>query len=100
MITEGMMSSNSREWETPQDFFDKLDAEFHFDLDPCATPANAKCRMYYTGETDGLKKHWAGYDGAVFVNPPYGHRRWNNGYFARLGKIGRPCHHPVHRRQV
>lgn len=72
MITSSLMSSNSREWETPQEFFDKLDAEFHFELDPCATSANAKCRVYYTKETDGLSKDWARYEGAVFVNPPYG----------------------------
>ncbi len=70
MITQGLMSSNSREWETPQDFFDKLNAEFDFDLDACATPENAKCRLFHTIETDGLSKHW--WEGTVFVNPPYG----------------------------
>ena len=30
-------SSESAEWETPQELFDKLDAEYHFDVDVCAT---------------------------------------------------------------
>ena len=42
MINRGLMSSNSGEWETPQAFFDKLDREFRFTLDACATDENAK----------------------------------------------------------
>lgn len=55
-----MFSSATDEWATPQDFFDKLDAEFHFDLDVCATPENAKCARYYTKVQDGLKQPWGG----------------------------------------
>ena len=43
MNTDVMFSSATDLWETPQDFFDKLDAEFHFTTDVCATPENAKC---------------------------------------------------------
>lgn len=57
-------------WATPQDFFDKLDEEFHFNLDPCALPNNAKCSKYFTPEQDGLKQDWAKH--RVFCNPPYG----------------------------
>lgn len=35
------------EWGTPQEFFDPLDAEFHFTVDVCATPGNAKCVRYF-----------------------------------------------------
>lgn len=70
MITSGMMTSKSNEWETPQDFFDELDAEFHFTLDPCATKENAKCEKFYTKEDDGLLQQWSGE--TVFMNPPYG----------------------------
>ena len=35
MNTDVMFSSATDEWETPQDFFDKLDSEFHFTLDVC-----------------------------------------------------------------
>lgn len=60
MLTSGLTSSNTDEWSTPQDLFDKLDATFHFTLDPCATPENAKCAKFYTKEQDGLKQDWGG----------------------------------------
>lgn len=65
-----MLSSKDMTWETPQDFYDKLDEEFKFNLDPCATPETAKCNKYFTKEDDGLKQSWGGYK--VFCNPPYG----------------------------
>ena len=65
-----MFSSKSNEWDTPQDFYDKLNQEFSFDLDPCSTHSNAKTQMHYTQEEDGLKQDWGGH--AVFMNPPYG----------------------------
>lgn len=55
---------------TPQSFFDELNNEFNFTLDPCATKENAKCNKFYTKEQDGLKQDWSGE--RVFCNPPYG----------------------------
>lgn len=66
----GMMSSNHNDWETPQDLFDKLDSEFHFTLDPCATKENAKCKKFFTIKENGLFQLWS--DEVVFMNPPYG----------------------------
>mgnify|MGYP000290830223 CR=1 FL=1 len=63
-------SSKTDLWATPAGFFADLDAEFHFNLDPCATPENAKCKRYFTVEQDGLKQDWGGMK--VFCNPPYG----------------------------
>ena len=63
-------SSERDTWETPQDFFDKLDAEFHFTLDVCALPSSAKCSRYFTPEDDGLAQDWSGE--IVWMNPPYG----------------------------
>lgn len=65
-----MMSSENMDWETPQEFFDELDKEFHFTLDPCATSKTAKCKKFYTKEDEGLTKDWHGE--TVFCNPPYG----------------------------
>ncbi len=62
--------SNTVEWATPQSFYDTLNGEFEFNLDPCATPYNAKCADFYTKEDDGLNKSWEGK--RVFCNPPYG----------------------------
>ena len=64
-----LFQSNNDELSTPQELFNRLDAEFHFDLDPCATAENAKCQKYYAAEDDGLKFSWGGY--RVFCNPPY-----------------------------
>lgn len=55
-----MFSSKSDMWATPKDFFDKLNEEFHFDLDPCASESNHKCEKYFTEETDGLAENWGG----------------------------------------
>lgn len=62
-------SSKTDMWATPQDFFDALDAEFHFTLDACAVKENSKCAAYYTPEQNGLDQPWTG---QVWCNPPYG----------------------------
>lgn len=67
---QALFSSKTHEWETPQHFFDILNDEFHFTLDPCSTHMNAKCEKHYTREEDGLKQSWTGE--TVFCNPPYG----------------------------
>ena len=63
-------SSENQTWETPQDFFNELDKEFKFTLDPCCTEETAKCEKYFTPEDDGLSQSWDGE--IVFMNPPYG----------------------------
>ena len=63
-------SSNSTVWETPQDFYERLNNVFQFDLDPCATSETAKCEKYFTEYENGLLQDWSGR--SVFVNPPYG----------------------------
>lgn len=52
-------SSQKDEWETPQDLFDELDAEFKFTLDVCATHENVKCERYFTKENNGLTQDWS-----------------------------------------
>ena len=47
----------SDNWATPKAFYDELDAEFHFDYDPC--PLNG---------TEGLVGEWGQRN---FINPPY-----------------------------
>ncbi len=69
MINKGLFTSNTDMWETPKDFFDKLDKEFCFETDVCANGKNTKCLNFYTKEEDGLSKEWAG---ACWMNPPYG----------------------------
>ena len=72
MNTKLMFSSDNEVWSTPQDFYDKLNEEFNFNLDPCANKENAKCELYFTKDEDGLIQDWNGY--TVFCNPPYGRK--------------------------
>lgn len=85
-----------KNWETPPEFFRKLDEEFHFTLDAAASHENALCERYCTpdgtfiknlptvdirnegpapacwsrlSELDGLGFEWNGK--RVFCNPPY-----------------------------
>ena len=65
-----LFSSATDEWPTPPDFFAKLNRHYQFTLDPCATPENATCPLYFTKEQDGLAQDWGTH--RVFCNPPYG----------------------------
>lgn len=56
-------SSASDRWATPVDTYAALDAEFHFDFDPCPLE----------GEQDGTAPLFVSWSGKrVFCNPPYG----------------------------
>lgn len=73
-INRGLFTSLRGDWKTPKALFQTLDAEFHFDFDPC--PARPTF--------DGLKSRWGN---ANFVNPPYGKNitRWiQKGYREHL----------------
>ena len=70
MNKDVMFSSKKQDWETPQDFYDKLNDEFHFTLDPCCEVETAKCDKFYTPKENGLIQDWQGE--TVFCNPPYG----------------------------
>jgi phage N-6-adenine-methyltransferase len=70
MDTTAHFSSKTDLWSTPQDFFDKLNAEFSFNLDVCATAENAKCNRFFTKSDDGLTRNdWFS---RCWMNPPYG----------------------------
>lgn len=55
-----LFSSDKKNWETPQKFFNALNEEFHFTLDAAASHENHKCENYYTEEQDGLVQDWGG----------------------------------------
>ena len=71
MNNELMFSSKTDNWSTPQEFFEELNKEFDFTLDPCADDNNHKCEKYFTKEQDGLSQDWGGQE-RIFCNPPYG----------------------------
>lgn len=60
MINNALFSSNSDDWATPAEIFNKLNSEFFFDLDVCASDSNHKTPEYFTKETDGLLQNWGG----------------------------------------
>ena len=73
-----MPKSKSDKWQTPKDFYDKLNDEFHFNFDPCPID-------WETTDLDGLLMEW---DTVTFVNPPYSkvakwiekaHQEWKKG---------------------
>jgi phage N-6-adenine-methyltransferase len=68
MFNKILFSSQSNEWKTPTDLFKKLNDEFLFTVDVCATKENKLCENYFTKEIDGLKQNW---EGVCWCNPPY-----------------------------
>ncbi len=61
--------SEKMDWGTPQELFDRLNQEFHFTLDVCALPENAKCKRFFSSKENGLLQKWTG---VCWMNPPYG----------------------------
>jgi phage N-6-adenine-methyltransferase len=53
--------SNTDDWATPNDFYDKLNEEFKFDFDPCPFKHDIE-------EWDGLEIEWGERN---YINPPY-----------------------------
>ena len=56
---EALFASQTPDWSTPESLYAQLDAEFHFDFDPCPLKG-----------ADGLIVTWSGK--RVYCNPPYG----------------------------
>ena len=69
MINQWLFTSKTDLRATPQKFYDQLNEEFGFTLDPCATEENHKCEKYYTKEDDWLKQNRD--NEIVYCNPPY-----------------------------
>jgi len=65
MNIDVMFSSNTDQWATPKDFFEALNKEFNFNLDPCADDNNHKCEKYFTASIDGLSQNWGGVQGVL-----------------------------------
>lgn len=74
-INKGLFSSKKPDWETPHEFFKKVDEEFGFDIDVCSDGRNNKVENYFTPSDDALTKDW---HGTCWMNPPYGReiKRW------------------------
>lgn len=74
MNTAVMFSSARDDWETPQELFDTLDAEFRFDVDVAANARNRKCEIWFNEKENALIRDWdvMGFGTTVcWMNPPY-----------------------------
>jgi len=69
MVDDVMFASDKQDWETPDWLFNRLNLEFSFDLDVCATKENAKIQNYLDENQDSLASMWFG---TCWMNPPYG----------------------------
>ena len=66
-----MFSSRSDEWETPQGLFDRLHAEFDFEVDLAASTDNHKCDHWWAKDDDALVQTWHDGFSRGWLNPPY-----------------------------
>jgi site-specific DNA-methyltransferase (adenine-specific) len=62
-------SSAKDDWRTPLDLFIKLNEEFVFEIDACATSANSLLPKHFT---DCLSVNWIEFGRRFYMNPPYG----------------------------
>lgn len=74
-MTAYMNPSETVEWATPKELFDRLNAKHKFDLDVAASSTNHLCKEWFgldhedESRRDGLAAEWYGH---VWCNPPYG----------------------------
>jgi phage N-6-adenine-methyltransferase len=60
----------NQRWQTPDYLFDVLHGIFHFSIDACATPENAKLpERYWTLKDNALNQDWG--PERAFCNPPF-----------------------------
>ena len=70
-----MPPSQTDNWATPIELFNKLKAEHRFDMDVAASSTNHLCKEWFgldhpeEGRRNGLEGQWEGH---VWCNPPYG----------------------------
>jgi len=57
-VNKGLFTSASQHWSTPKELYDSLNAEFHFNDDPCPLHGEG-----------GLDREWGS---RTYCNPPYG----------------------------
>jgi len=83
-----LMSSEKRDWETPAELFDPIDALFQFEMDVCARKDNTKCKVFISPEEDAFVTPWVHED---FKGIHVGAMAWMN---PEYGKPEHPCKEP------
>lgn len=70
-VKGGATKTQSDDWWTPPEVFDKLGLEFDIDVaSPVGGVSWIPKKRYFTKEDDGLEQDWG--DSLVWMNPPYG----------------------------
>lgn len=79
-VNPGLFTTGKDDYGTPHDFYQRLDAEFGFQLDVAAWDWNAKAPAWLTVFDDSLSLDWwwvcedvLGVPPVVWLNPPYSH---------------------------
>lgn len=69
MIGKALMSSNKQDWQTPREFWDKLNAVFNFSMDCASLEYNKMCERFRGPDSP---KDWSALgETALWLNPPY-----------------------------
>jgi len=65
-------------WQTPKELFNKLNDEFHFQVDVCASEDNTLCDNYFDEEKNAIVTDWYQIPALtpypkniMWMNPPY-----------------------------
>lgn len=75
-MTGYMPASQTSDWATPRELWDKLNLEHGFNVDAAASQKNHLCDKWFGLDhddefrRDGLGQSWDG--DSVWINPPYG----------------------------
>jgi len=69
MLNKSLFTSSKSDWETPDKLFDRLNNEFEFTIDVCASATNKKVDNYFSVRDNALVQEWTG---ICWMNPPYG----------------------------
>jgi phage N-6-adenine-methyltransferase len=60
------------DWETPQWLFNKLNEQYYFSYDCCASKNNSKCNIYFFEDFLKTKSEWKCFEKhSIFMNPPF-----------------------------
>jgi hypothetical protein len=52
LLNRILFSSERHDWETPDELFAALNAEFGFEIDVCASSESAKCPHFFSPDQD------------------------------------------------
>jgi len=73
------------DWETPKWLFEKLDKQYNFRFDCCASKENKKCEFW---ESDFLNRNLINKENVCWMNPPFSKAKEMFKHFLKIVKKG------------